>query len=129
VTLGRLLPVAFAVLACMAGRADAAPMKTEPFEFVAEGNVLPGVVDRPASRAPRAVLLFVHGYGLTDVVAQNWYRDLRSRFTDLGVATVVWDKPGCGKSEGTFDIGQSVESSAREVVAAVRRSGRRRCPA
>ena len=95
-------------------------MKTEPFEFVADGNVLRGVIDLPAGRAPRAVLLFVHGYGRTDVVAQNWYYDLRSRFTDLGLATVVWDKPGCGKSEGTFDIGQPVASSAREVAAAVR---------
>ena len=95
-------------------------MRTEPFEFVADGNVLRGVIDLPSGRAPRAVLLFVHGYGRTDVVAQNWYHDLRSRFTDLGMATVVWDKPGCGKSEGTFDIGQPVESSAREVVAAVR---------
>ena len=95
-------------------------MKTEPFEFVADGSVLRGVIDLPAGRAPRAVLLFVHGYGRTDVVAQNWYFDLRSRFTDLGLATVVWDKPGCGRSEGTFDIGQPVASSAREVAAAVR---------
>jgi pimeloyl-ACP methyl ester carboxylesterase len=95
-------------------------MKTQPFEFVADGNVLRGVIDLPAGQAPRGVLLFVHGYGRTDVVAQNWYHDLRSRFTDLGLATVAWDKPGCGRSEGTFDIGQPVESSAREVVAAVR---------
>jgi pimeloyl-ACP methyl ester carboxylesterase len=95
-------------------------MKTDPFEFVADGNVLRGVIDLPAGRAPRAVLLFVHGYGRTDVVAQNWYFDLRSRFTDLGLATVVWDKPGCGRSEGTFDIDQPVASSAREVAAAIR---------
>jgi uncharacterized protein len=117
---GRLILAALGALACMAGRAHAAPMKTETFEFVADGNVLRGVIDLPAGRAPRAVLLFVHGYGRTDVVAQDWYDDLRSRFTDLGMATVVWDKPGCGKSEGTFDIGQPVESSAREVAAAVR---------
>ncbi len=95
-------------------------METAPFEFVADGNVLRGTIDRPAGRAPRAVLLFVHGYGRTDAVAQKWYYDLRTRFTDLGIATVVWDKPGCGRSEGSFDIGQPVESSAREVVAAVR---------
>src|SRR5689334_19129483 len=95
-------------------------MKTEPFEFLVDGNVLRGVVDRPGASTPQAVLVFVHGYGRTDVVAQNWYYDLRTRFTELGLATVVWDKPGCGKSEGTFDIGQPVESSAREVVAAVR---------
>jgi uncharacterized protein len=119
---GRLLAAALCGLGCsVAGPASAAaPMKTEPFEFVADGNRLRGVVDLPAGRAPRAVLLFVHGYGRTDVVAQSWYYDLRSRFTDLGLATVVWDKPGCGRSEGTFDIGQPVESSAREVLAAVR---------
>ena len=116
----RLMVAALVTLACLAGRANAAPMKTEPFEFVADGNVLRGVIDLPAGGAPRAVLLFVHGYGRTDVVAQNWYFDLRSRFTDEGLATVVWDKPGCGKSDGTFDIGQPVASSAREVAAAVR---------
>ena len=112
--------VALGVLAFLAGRADADAMKTEPFEFVADGNVLRGVVDLPADRAPRAVLLFVHGYGRTDVVAQGWYHDLRTRFTELGIATVVWDKPGCGRSEGAFDIAQPVASSAREVAAAVR---------
>lgn len=117
----RLMTTALVVLAWIAGPAHAAPMKTEKFEFVADGNVkLRGVLDLPADRAPRAVLLFVHGYGRTDVVAQNWYYDLRSRFTDLGIATAVWDKPGCGESEGTFDINQPVESSAREVMAAVR---------
>jgi pimeloyl-ACP methyl ester carboxylesterase len=103
-------------------------MKTEPFEFVVDGNRLRGVIDVPAGREPRAVLLFVHGYGRTDVVAQNWYFDLRSRFTDLGLATVVWDKPGCGQSEGTFDIGQPVQGSAREVVAAVRQIRQRTLP-
>jgi pimeloyl-ACP methyl ester carboxylesterase len=116
----RVILAVSAVLACLAGRAHAAPMNTEPFEFVADGKVLRGLIDRPAAGAPRAVLLFVHGYGRTDVVAQSWYADLRSRVTDLGMATVVWDKPGCGNSEGTFDISQPAESSAREVAAAVR---------
>lgn len=115
------IAAALAALTLLAGRAQAAPpMKTEPFEFVADGNRLRGLVDLPDGGPPRAVLLFVHGYGRTDVVAQSWYHDLRSRFTGMGVATVVWDKPGCGTSEGTFDIDQPVASSAREVTAAVR---------
>lgn len=112
--------VVCALAALGGGWAHAAAMRTEPFEFVADGNTLRGVVDRPAEGAPRAVVLFVHGYGRTDVVGQGWYDDLRSRFTELGLATVVWDKPGCGTSEGTFDVNQPVASSAREVVAAVR---------
>lgn len=115
------MSVVLSALACLlAGPAHAAPMRTEPFEFVADGKTLRGVIDRPAGREPAAVVLFVHGYGRTDVVKQGWYHDLRTRFTDLGLATVVWDKPGCGTSEGTFDIAQPVASSAREVVAAVR---------
>jgi pimeloyl-ACP methyl ester carboxylesterase len=120
ITGGLRILVALAALTCMAGGAHGAPMTTAPFEFVAAGHVLRGVIDLPAGRAPRAVVLFVHGYGPTNVVAQNWYYDLRSRFTDLGMATVAWDKAGCGKSEGTFDIGQPVESSAREIAAALR---------
>jgi pimeloyl-ACP methyl ester carboxylesterase len=125
---GRGIRAGLGALVFLGGPARAAVAQTEPFEFVADGKVLRGVLDRPAGRAPRAVLLFVHGYGRTDVVAQNWYHDLRSRFTELGLATVVWDKPGCGKSEGAFDIDQPVESSAREVVAAVRQVRERTLP-
>ena len=103
----------------MATWAHAAPMKTETFEFVADGNVL-----RASSTCPPAARPGPSSCSYTATAgrmwAQNWYFDLRSRFTDEGLATVVWDKPGCGKSEGTFDIGQPVESSAREVAAAVR---------
>jgi len=31
----------------------------------------------------------------------------------------MWDKAGCGKSEGAFDINQPVQSSAKEVLAAI----------
>ena len=66
------------------------------------------------------MIIIVHGYGPTNVVEQNGYYDLRSRFTSLGISVVVWDKPGRGSSEGDFDINQPVESSAEEVVAAIR---------
>jgi pimeloyl-ACP methyl ester carboxylesterase len=65
--------------------------------------------------------VIVHGYGETDVAGRTSYYDLRSRFTGLGIATLSWDKPGCGASEGTFDANQPVESSAREVLDAIRR--------
>jgi hypothetical protein len=82
------LSVVLSALACLlAGPAHAAPMRTEPFEFVADGKTLRGVIDRPAGREPAAVVLFVHGYGRTDVVKQGWYHDLRTRFTDLGLAS------------------------------------------
>lgn len=93
-------------------------MQTEPFTFDVAGRTLVGLLDRPVGREPRSTVILVHGYGETDVVEGNWYHDLRSQFARVGVSTLVWDKPGCGQSEGEFDIDQPVQSSADEVVAA-----------
>jgi pimeloyl-ACP methyl ester carboxylesterase len=49
-------------------------------------------------------------------------------FTGIGIATVIWDKPGCGKSEGLFDPDQSVDSSATEVLDAIREIRARALP-
>ncbi len=102
-------------------RADApAAMTTQKFEFISNGNKLSGFVDVPAGEVAKAMLLIIPGYGTTDVAGYTSWYDLRSRFTALGISTVIWDKPGCGKSEGTFDPDQPVASSAREVLDAVR---------
>lgn len=95
-------------------------MRTSRFAFVSNGKRLVGFLDSPRQRAARAMIVIVHGYGQTDVAGRTSYRDLRSRFTALGIATAIWDKPGCGESEGTFDANQSVASSAQEVLDAVR---------
>lgn len=100
----------------------AAPMTTQGFEFVSAGNRLSGLLDVPADGAARAMIVIVHGYGETDVAGRTSYHDLRSRFAQLGISTLIWDKPGCGESEGTFDANQPVESSATEVLDAIRRA-------
>jgi pimeloyl-ACP methyl ester carboxylesterase len=56
---------------------------------------------------------------MTDVRRENRYADLRRRFAELGIASVVWDKPGQGRSEGAFDDNQTLESSAQEVLDAI----------
>jgi len=53
---------------------------------------------------------------------------LRSRFTQLGISTLIWDKPGCGESKGRFDADQPVESSAREVLDAIRHAREGKLP-
>ncbi|PHR93762.1 MAG: alpha/beta hydrolase [Robiginitomaculum sp.] len=92
------------------------PMSTEDFEFVSEGNTLSGMLDQPTKDEAHALIIFIHGYGNTNV--RDWwsFHDLRTRFAKLGIASLVWDKPGQGRSEGVFDINQPVESSAREVL-------------
>ncbi|MGB3454950.1 MAG: CocE/NonD family hydrolase [Litorimonas sp.] len=96
----------------------AAAFDTRPIRFEANGLRLSGLLDTPADGVARGLVIFVHGYGGTDVVAGNWHYDLRSRFAAMGVSSLIWDKPGQGESEGAFDIDQPVESSAREVLAA-----------
>jgi alpha/beta superfamily hydrolase len=98
-----------------------APGTTVDFEFDSNGRILSGIFDTPASDDVRALILFVHGYGGTDVRSRNTFIDLRTRFNEIGIATAVWDKPGQGRSEGRFDIDQPVATSAREVVDAANR--------
>lgn len=98
---------------------DAVTVTTTDFEFVSSGLRLSGVISQPAKQEAKALIVFVHGYGNTNVRGWNMYADLRSRFAELGIASVTWDKPGQGRSKGEFDINQPVASSAREVLDAV----------
>src|SRR4051812_22707644 len=123
----RRLLLALAVL-LLAPSVAWAGMTTQPFEFSSGGHRLRGFIDVPAEGAAKAVIVIVPGYGQTDVAGRTSYYDLRSRFTALGIATVIWDKPGCGQSEGTFDADQPVESSAREVLDAARQLRDSRAP-
>lgn len=120
------LSPAFASLAT--DQPSAASMTTQKFEFVSNGSRLSGFVDVPATGAARAMIVIIHGYGKTDVAGRTSYYDLRSRFTQLGISTLIWDKPGCGESKGTFDPDQPVESSAREVLDAIRRARESKLP-
>jgi uncharacterized protein len=118
-----LLAILFAFAApavALAQPADKAGMITQGFEFVSGGKRLVGLHDLPANDRAKATIIIVHGYGETDVAGRTSYYDLRSLFTRLGIATVIWDKLGQGRSEGKFDINQPVEESAQEVVDAAR---------
>jgi pimeloyl-ACP methyl ester carboxylesterase len=95
-------------------------IKTESFEFIHDGKKLSGLLDLPIGRKSTSIVLIIQGSGKSNIVAGNWYFDLRSNFASLGIACCIWDKPGCGKSEGDFDIDQTVQSSANEVLAAIK---------
>lgn len=96
-----------------------APMVTSDFTFVSGGKTLSGIIDQPAGGKARALIVFIHGSGPTDIRKENRYFDLRRRFAELGIACVVWDKPGMGQSEGRFDDNQPLEESAQEVLDAI----------
>ena len=119
-----------ALLAAVPVRAadEPAAMVTADFAFVSGGHKLSGVLDQPTGAEARALVIFVHGYGPTDVRGWHLFEDLRTRFAALGVASLVWDKPGQGRSEGTFDVDQPVAESAQEVLDAVAELRRRAVP-
>jgi uncharacterized protein len=98
---------------------SAAQIKNQIFQFEFEGFTLNGVLNLPNHTPPKGIVLLVHGSGQTNAVEQNWYADVRETLLKAGYGAYMWDKRGCGKSEGVFDYNQSVENSAAEVIAAI----------
>ena len=113
------------MLLLSSGLFAAEPIRTEPFEFSFDGTRLSGVLGLPVGRSAVGVVVLVHGHGKTDAVAGKWYLDLRSHFAELGLASLMWDKAGCGRSGGEYDHDQSVQSGAKEVLAAIAELKRR----
>ena len=118
-----LTAIGLTLLACRLCAAE--PLKTENLDFRFNGKRLSGTLDLPADRPPSGIVVFVMGHGKTDVVAGKWYQDLRSRFAEAGLGCYLWDKAGCGRSEGEYDHSQTVQSSAQETLAAIAELKRR----
>ncbi len=101
--------------------------ETVPFSFEYDGNQLRGLIDTPSESEASSLIIIVHGHGKTNVTNGQWM-DLRSTFKQLGITTVLWDKAGCGDSEGIYDHKQTVQSSTQEVLAAVEVLRRNKVP-
>ena len=91
----------------------------ELFDFTYDGIELSGVLNFPSDRDPKGIVLIIHGDGRTDAVAGKWWYDVRHAIIKAGYATLMWDKMGCGKSEGTYVQGRSVADEALEVLEAI----------
>ena len=101
---------------------------SEHFEFQFEGKTLRGLVEKPQDRPSGAIVIIIPGYGRTNFVEGNWYSSLRNKLAEAGLTVCFWDKMGCGKSDGEFDIQQPVENSADEAIAAMREIKRLKIP-
>jgi hypothetical protein len=101
---------------------------SEPFEFRFENKILRGLIERPQNQVSNAIVIIVPGYGKTNFVEGNWFSTLRDKFIESGLTVCLWDKMGCGKSEGVFDAGQPVKNSADEAIAAINEIKRRKIP-
>lgn len=105
-----------------------AEMQTDTFSFFFEGKRYSGLVDMPRGQRPGSMVILIPGSGQTNIVAGKWFSNLRDHFTELGLACLVWDKAGCGKSEGVFDYNQTIQNSASEAIAAITEAKARNMP-
>lgn len=101
---------------------------TESFEFQFENKTLKGVIEKPEGQVSKGIIILIPGYGRTDFVEGKWFYNLRSALVSTGLTVCVWDKMGCGNSEGQFDAQQPVENSATEAIAAIHALKERQVP-
>lgn len=96
-----------------------AQSKKELLDFQFEDFKLSGVLNLPEQTETKGIVLIVHGDGPTNAIAQEWYYDVRHAIIAAGYGTYMWDKMGCGNSEGVYKQNQTVQNSAEEVIAAI----------
>jgi len=77
-----------------------------PVELVSftadDGVVLVGDLYLPEGDAPHAAMIVMHGSG-PEVMSDVAYRMHAVAFAREGIAVLMWDKRGAGRSEGDFD--------------------------
>ena len=83
----------------------------EDIVFESRGVGLAGSLVIPAA-APRAAVVFVHGSG-----KQSRDLGLAKWFASAGIAALVYDKRGAGKSGGTYEAEQSVSEKNIDLLA------------
>ena len=85
------------------GQCFGANLRVEHIEFVSHGVTLSGSIVLPENESVRAAVVFIHGSG-------KQTRNLRwaERFAAEGIAALVYDKRGAGKSGGDYESQQSV---------------------
>ena len=77
--------------------------KSEPFEFQFEDKTLRGLIESPSNQQLSAIIIIIPGYGETNFVEGKWYSTLRGELVGMGLTVCLWDKMGCGQSEGEFN--------------------------
>jgi dienelactone hydrolase len=77
--------------------------RSEEVEFESHGVRLSGTVVLPDQAPPIAAVVFIHGSG-----KQSRNVGLAERFASEGIAALVYDKRGAGKSGGEYEGNQSV---------------------
>lgn len=86
-----------------------ADFKIEDVEFISHGETLSGSIVFPVDEKVHAAVVFVHGSG-----PQTRNMPWAENFAKEGIAALVYDKRGVGKSGGDYESQQSV--SEKNIV-------------
>jgi len=99
--------------------AEVHPKKNFSFEF--NSVSYEGFLFVPKGRV-KGMVVIIPGHGKTAFHKENKYWDaLFSTFNKSGLTVCVWNKAGCGNSEGTYNHNQSVYNNAQEAMAAIKK--------
>jgi pimeloyl-ACP methyl ester carboxylesterase len=98
-----------ALLSLCSIRVSGESYKIEDVEFVSHGDKLSGSIVFPGTKEIHSAVVFVHGSG-----AQTRNMVWAERFAKEGIAALVYDKRGVGKSGGRYEGEQSV--SEKNIV-------------
>jgi len=85
---------------------------SQDIRFMSHGVTLSGSLVTSPDRPVRAAVVFIHGSGKQ---ARNL--ELGQRFADAGIAALVYDKRGAGKSGGDYEGQQSVSEQNISLLA------------
>ena len=86
--------------------------RIEDVEFTSHGAVLAGTLVTPASGKAHAAVVFIHGSG-RQTRSLKWGR----RFAQEGIAALVYDKRGAGRSGGEYEEKQNVSEKNLTLLA------------
>jgi alpha-beta hydrolase superfamily lysophospholipase len=87
-------------------------LRVEEVEFESHGATLSGSIIVPAEQPIHAAVVFIHGSG-----KQTRNLALAERFAREGIAALVYDKRGAGKSGGEYEGEQNVSEKNIALLA------------
>jgi len=105
------IPIFFALL-FFGIQAFAEKHISEELSFSSHNALLSGTLVLPKDKNIHAAVVFVHGSG-KQTRNLHWAK----RFADEGIAALVYDKRGAGRSGGTYEANQSVSGKNIQLLA------------
>lgn len=105
-----------ALAGCLTAHTGPAPLQEREVTFEDNGITLAGTLLEPASPGPHPAMLLMPGSGSE---TRDGLLDLARSFAAQGMVTLVYDKRGDGKSQGSW-VHESLDDLASDAATAIR---------